>query len=230
MQANHKENVQSTSQGIYGFTLLELLVTVSIIAIIAGLLLSVSSQIRKQGAKIHAVNNLRSIGIASICFINDSNGTVPGPLYSSFGLYYTDNKFSGGLGATLWSYLNAQVPPMNWSAGGVGTLESLRDKYRERQGEGTKWRRWTRFYPSGIKSDSTGIFDPNGNKSDGTWPTKYRRLSNGSEAIFMQDEAMDYNKSVVGSGYPLYGKYLTLYWDFHVGYLDTQVNAMTQWW
>jgi prepilin-type N-terminal cleavage/methylation domain-containing protein len=210
-----------------GFTLIELLVVISIIAILAGLLFPAIALVKKSGAKTAAANTMRQIGMATACYINDSEGTLPGPLYSFVNIYYQDNRYSGGLGATLHPYLDGPVPPPGWTN---VALDKLRDKYREGQGYPTQWMRWWSFRPSGKASDGTGSFDPNGNLSDGTWPRNLSNLSHHSEAIFLQDYPLDYVVGQLTSGRPLYGKYITLYWDGHIGHIPTTVNGMSQWW
>jgi prepilin-type N-terminal cleavage/methylation domain-containing protein len=232
---NYRTENHSAQFADRAFTLIELMVAVVVIALLAGILLTAIPMIRRQAGKISAVNGLRQIAVASSCYGQDSKGTLPGPLYSWVTLDYTDNNYNGGLGATLWSYLNCPIPPKGWIVNGTvpASLDCLRDKYRESLGYPTQWHRWWYFYPSGIKSDPTGKFDPNGSKSSGTnefWPSKLTRLTNCSDAVFLQDYAIDYIYNTPGTGYPLYGVYLSLYWDSHVGYLNTQVNAMTRWW
>jgi len=60
-----------------GFTLIELLSVITIIAILAGLLLPVSSSIITRAHDTQCANNLRQIGIAANAAAADNNNTYP---------------------------------------------------------------------------------------------------------------------------------------------------------
>jgi prepilin-type N-terminal cleavage/methylation domain-containing protein len=87
------------------FTLLELLVVIFIIAILAGLLLPVMSNIRARGDNVQCVANLHQIGIAIGTYVADNDGTLPGPL--SAGQYPTyTNTDTTSLANALVKYLS----------------------------------------------------------------------------------------------------------------------------
>jgi len=65
-------------QGSRGaFTLLELLIVVTVIAILAGLLLPVTQNITRRAYDTKCANNLRQIGVAANAAANDNNNTYP---------------------------------------------------------------------------------------------------------------------------------------------------------
>jgi prepilin-type N-terminal cleavage/methylation domain-containing protein len=60
-----------------GFTLLELLLVIAIIALLAGLLLPVTGTIIDRANSTKCVNNLRQLGIAAHAYANDHDNTFP---------------------------------------------------------------------------------------------------------------------------------------------------------
>jgi prepilin-type N-terminal cleavage/methylation domain-containing protein/prepilin-type processing-associated H-X9-DG protein len=66
-----------------GFTLIELLVVISIIALLAGILLSSLGLARNKAKSISCVNNLRQLGTALQMYWDDNQGKING-LYATF--------------------------------------------------------------------------------------------------------------------------------------------------
>ncbi len=60
-----------------GFTLVELLVVITVIAILAGLALPVIGTVRTKAMRVETVNNLRTVVIAFQSYLNDNNQTLP---------------------------------------------------------------------------------------------------------------------------------------------------------
>lgn len=60
-----------------GFTLVELLVVISIISILAGLLAPALSATKEKGRKVQCMNNLKQIGVAVAMYLNDHDETLP---------------------------------------------------------------------------------------------------------------------------------------------------------
>ena len=92
------------------FTLVELLVTLAIIAILAALLLPALASGKAQGRRAACLSNLRQIGIAIQCYAPDNNGDIPygpkAPPFTSPSDFYT----STGAPTSLIS-LGSSSPP-----------------------------------------------------------------------------------------------------------------------
>ncbi|MFH0979926.1 MAG: type II secretion system protein [Planctomycetota bacterium] len=63
------------------FTLVELLVVVSIIALLVAILLPSLTKARKQARMVMCLSNVRSIGLAVMTYASEYGGTLPGPLH-----------------------------------------------------------------------------------------------------------------------------------------------------
>lgn len=69
--------------GKAGFTLLELLITISIIAILAGLVIGMLPSAKLAARRAASLNNLRQLGIALFGFASDNENLLPGRVAST---------------------------------------------------------------------------------------------------------------------------------------------------
>jgi prepilin-type N-terminal cleavage/methylation domain-containing protein len=92
-----------------GLTLVELLVTIAIVAILAALALSAMGAARTQGDRAKAISNMRQIGSAIGLYAADKNSQLPGPLWPGQ-LAELDPARAGRLVRELSPYLGIETP------------------------------------------------------------------------------------------------------------------------
>ena len=63
-----------------GFTLIEIMIVISIIIILAGLLMPAFNRARNQAKRVECINNLKNIGIGIHSYAMDTDGSFPGNL------------------------------------------------------------------------------------------------------------------------------------------------------
>lgn len=95
------------------FTLIEVLVVITIIAVLATVLFTLTSSMRKKASSATSVSNLRQIGAAIASSTSDNNSTLPGPVLSDHSSLYQDNSNAGWLGWLLKDYLSSEPQPDN---------------------------------------------------------------------------------------------------------------------
>lgn len=99
-----------------GFTLVEVLVVISIIAMLTALLLLGNKAARKLGNQATTMNNMRQIGVAMVEYAGDNDGKLPGPLtVAVFNWVDTGTEATVcSLGRYIYPYLGSCQTRMPW--------------------------------------------------------------------------------------------------------------------
>lgn len=95
-----------------GFTLVELLVTITIIIVLAAMVFVVTGKIRANAQQANAVSALRQIGIANVGYYTENNGAInvirdsgEWGQYEGNGIKYASNSFIGRMAPYLFASL-----------------------------------------------------------------------------------------------------------------------------
>ena len=192
------------------FTLMELLVVVSILAVLAGLLIPAIASVKRMAHRTAAINGIKQLGLSVSAYAMDEDGRLPGPLVTGNDITYW--RGMSNLGLYLHTYFEEPAPPV---APATGQLRTLRDRARESAGFKTQFVRNERYYPQGRRIGTP--IDPCGSPGRGTYPIPLNSINQPSENIFLQDSSLE--NYAPGTDIPakaFHGRYVTLYYDGHV--------------
>ena len=98
---------RTTRKSRHDFTLIELLITIAIIAILAGLLLPALNSAKSKGIAISCMNNLKGVGVLFNTYADDFGDFFPSPMApNGDGISGTGSAWSDGLnwGGRLLQY------------------------------------------------------------------------------------------------------------------------------
>lgn len=107
------KNPQKVSKLQAAFTLVELLVVITIVIVLAALLFSLTTGIRKKASGAISVSNLRQVGASIATYASENNTSLPGPILTDNFPRYQNNAVSGQLGWCLKDYLPSVQQPDN---------------------------------------------------------------------------------------------------------------------
>jgi len=109
-------SVRQANSNRNGFTLVELLTVMAILAILMGILVPSLSAVQRSARKAKSTSNLRQIGGALGSYANDNNGLLPAPLFGPSTVPSNAVGSANPRGATweeeiVYPYLEGQIQP-----------------------------------------------------------------------------------------------------------------------
>lgn len=163
-------SVPMTPRRPSGFTLVELLTVIAIVALLAGLMLPAFHAYRAKADLATGLSNLRQIGVAVQSYASENNQFLP-CVFSGQNPWY--RKWStNSLGQNLWRYLGAPAPNDQWQEAKVLGSPPY---FRARSANNVNNLYLNFSVPSATNTNVT--FSPWGNPTGGAAPMKLLHLS-----------------------------------------------------
>jgi len=95
------------------FSLIEILVSLGVVSVLAALIFGAGQRAQNAGLRMDAISRMRQVGLAVQSYVNENDGSLPGPLWSGQSPWYRSSD-PRTIGVPLWSYLGAPEPK-SWS-------------------------------------------------------------------------------------------------------------------
>lgn len=183
------------------FTIIELLVVISIIAILAGILLPALNSAREKARSIACLNNLATFGKASVMYRGDNDDFLPSHTNSVNGYLFSGmlpEEQSGHIDGLYSPYLKTQKVHRNQSG-----IDEIRAEWRAKLACPSKR---FRKYSDGIVLHrsyglSTGFVQAYANGRG-----KVARFPHPSATVFMAEHDPAYSTTSVYNGYDDWGR------------------------
>lgn len=100
-----------------GFTLIELIVVIAIVAVLAALLIPAVGRVRASANEAKCISNLRQIGAANLAFANDNNGEIAaGGHWTNYWWMYQIREYMEG-SEDLDNFIGIMVCPADETEG-----------------------------------------------------------------------------------------------------------------
>jgi prepilin-type processing-associated H-X9-DG protein/prepilin-type N-terminal cleavage/methylation domain-containing protein len=191
-------------RGSAGFTLVELLVVIGIIALLISILLPALGKARQQANLLYCSSNLKNIGQLIQEYATENHGYTP--IAYNNALYYTYADILTVM--ATHKYQAVAVPP--FTAAALGFLPAnLTDLpvFRDVDGPSENWAPHATAYVGNIRVlGAVGIFDRLTNSAAGFMPRQFSGIRRASEAMLLWDGAMNIS-STNGINYGVHDTY-----------------------